>query len=103
MGNLPVELKRQLLQEFLFGTDLNRRYTNELEQAESRLHLVEGLLTALSELDEVISLAAGDGSTAKITQSRFNLSEEQSDAILAMPLGDALQVWNGRTCSGRTN
>jgi len=46
---------RQLLQEFLkLGTDPNRRYTNELEQAESRLHLVEGLLTALS--DEVISL-----------------------------------------------
>jgi len=49
--------------------------------------LVEGLLTALSELDEVISILrqASDGSTAKITQSRFNLSEE-SDAILAMPL-----------------
>jgi len=74
---------RQLLQEFLkFRTDLNRRYTNELEQAESRLHLVEGLLTALSELDEVISILrqASDGSTAKITlQSRFNLSEEQPD------------------------
>jgi len=60
---------RQLLQEFLKFRTLNRRYTNELEQAESRLHLVEGLLTALSELDEVISILrqASDGSTAKIT------------------------------------
>jgi len=64
---------RQLLQEFLkSGTDLNRRYTNELEQAESRLHLVEGLLTALSEL-EVISILrqASDGSTAKITPKQI--------------------------------
>jgi len=48
--------------------------------------LVEGLLTALSELDEVISILrqASDG-TAKITL-KADLSEEQSDAILAMPL-----------------
>ena len=82
---------RQLLQEFLDFREqtLNRRYTHQLEQAESRLHIVEGLLTALSRLDEIISILrqASDGSTASITiSSRFNLSEEQADAILAMPL-----------------
>ena len=82
---------RQLLQEFLDFREqtLNRRYTHQLEQAESRLHIVKGLLTALSRLDEVISILrqASDGSTASITlSSRFNLSEEQADAILAMPL-----------------
>ena len=82
---------RQLLQEFLKFREetLNRRYTHELEQAESRLHLVEGLLSALSHLDEVITILrqASDGSTAKITlQNRFELSEAQADAILAMPL-----------------
>ncbi len=82
---------RQMLQEFLNFREqtLNRRYTHDLQQAESRLHLVEGLLTALSGLDEVISILrqASDGSTAKVTlSSRFNLSEEQVDAILAMPL-----------------
>jgi len=82
---------RQLLQEFLNFREhtLNRRYTNELEQAESRLHVLEGLLSALSHLDEMISILrqASDGSTAKITlQSRFDLSEVQADAILAMPL-----------------
>ena len=82
---------RQLLQEFLKFREqtLTRRYTHELERAESRVHLVEGLLTALSHLDQVIAILrqASDGSTAKITlQSRFNLSEAQADAILAMPL-----------------
>jgi DNA gyrase subunit A len=82
---------RQLLQEFLQFREqtLNRRYTHELDRAESRLHLVEGLLSALAHLDEVIAILrqASDGSTAKITlQSRFDLSEVQADAILAMPL-----------------
>jgi DNA gyrase subunit A len=47
------------------------------------------LLSALSHLDEVIAILrqASDGSTAKINlQSRFDLSEAQADAILAMPL-----------------
>ncbi len=82
---------RQMLEEFLRFREetLNRRYTHELGKAESRLHLLEGLLTALSHLDAVIEIlrSASDGSTAKITlQNRFNLSEAQADAILSMPL-----------------
>ena len=82
---------RQLLQEFLSFREqtLSRRYTHELEKAESRQHLVEGLLVALSHLDEVVEILrhAADGSTAKVTlQNQLNLSEVQADAILAMPL-----------------
>ncbi|WP_066383872.1 MULTISPECIES: DNA gyrase subunit A [unclassified Anabaena] len=82
---------RQLLLEFLNFREqtLNRRYSYELGKAESRLHTVEGLLTALSDVDEVITILrqAADGSTAKISLcSRLDLSENQADAILAMPL-----------------
>ncbi|MBE8992563.1 DNA gyrase subunit A [Nostoc sp. LEGE 12450] len=82
---------RQLLQEFLSFREetLNRRYNYELGKAQSRVHLVEGLLKALSNLDEVIQILrqAPDGSTAKINLcSRLDLSEVQGDAILAMPL-----------------
>jgi DNA gyrase subunit A len=82
---------RQLLQEFLDFREhtLNRRYSYELGKAENRLHLVEGLLLALSNVDAVIEILrqAADGSTAKISLcSRLNLSEVQADAILAMPL-----------------
>ncbi|WP_414564814.1 MULTISPECIES: DNA gyrase subunit A [unclassified Anabaena] len=82
---------RQMLQEFLKFREhtLNRRYSYELGKAESRLHIVTGLLKALSQLDQVIEILrqAADGSTAKISLcSRLELSEEQGDAILAMPL-----------------
>ncbi|MBE9005223.1 DNA gyrase subunit A [Fortiea sp. LEGE XX443] len=82
---------RQLLQEFLNFREetLNRRYGYELGKAESRLHIVEGLLKALSQVDEVIAILrqAADGSTAKMNLcSRLELSEVQADAILAMPL-----------------
>lgn len=82
---------RQLLQEFLNFREqtLNRRYTFELSKAQNRQHLVSGLLKALSQLDEVISILrqSPDGTTAKVTlQNRLELSETQADAILAMPL-----------------
>jgi DNA gyrase subunit A len=82
---------RELLQEFLRFREqtLNRRYTYELAKAESRLHLVEGLLKALSHLDEVIEILrrAADGTTAKMNlQNQLDLSEVQADAILAMPM-----------------
>ncbi|MCC5660701.1 DNA gyrase subunit A [Nostoc sp. XA010] len=82
---------RQLLQEFLSFREetLNRRYNYELAKSQSRVHLLEGLLKALSNLDQVIEILrqAPDGSTAKINLcSRLDLSEVQGDAILAMPL-----------------
>lgn len=82
---------RELLAEFLKfrETTLNRQYGNELEQAQKRVHLVSGLLTALGNLDGIIDILrnAPDGSTAKVRfQTEFDLSEAQSDAILAMPM-----------------
>jgi DNA gyrase subunit A len=82
---------RELLQQFLsFREDtLTRRYRHELNQAETRLHIVEGLLLALSNLDLVIDILrhAPDGSTAKLQfQERLDLSDRQADAILSMPL-----------------
>ncbi|GAX35533.1 DNA gyrase subunit A [Nodularia sp. NIES-3585] len=82
---------RQMLEEFLKFREqtLNRRYSYELGKAESRLHIVSGLLKALSQLDQLIDILrqAADGTTAKISLcSRLDLSESQGDAILAMPL-----------------
>ncbi|HEY9807007.1 MAG TPA: DNA topoisomerase (ATP-hydrolyzing), partial [Candidatus Obscuribacterales bacterium] len=82
---------KQLLQHFLDfrETTLTRQYTNELNQAQSRAHLVEGLLTALSHLDDVIEILrhAPDGTTAKVSlQNELDLSDRQADAILAMPM-----------------
>ncbi len=82
---------RQLLEEFLRfrETTLTRQYSNEREQAQKRVHILAGLLTALDNLDAVITILrnAPDGTTAKaIFQTELDLSDTQSDAILAMPM-----------------
>jgi DNA gyrase subunit A len=82
---------RQLLEQFLTFREhtLTRQYSDELEQAQRRIHLVEGLLIALNQLDAVIDILrnAPDGSTAKLTfQNQFNFSDTQADAILSMPM-----------------
>ena len=82
---------RSLLQEFINFREetLTRRYSYDLEVAQVRSHILEGLLTALTELDRVIDILrnAPDGSTAKVSfQESLGLSENQADAILAMPM-----------------
>lgn len=82
---------REILQAFLDfrETTLTRQYQDQLEKTEARLHILAGLLVALNNLDDVIDILrqSPDGTTAKQEfQQRFELSERQSDAILAMPL-----------------
>lgn len=88
----PQQLSlRQLLEEFLGFREqtLTRRYSHELDQANQRSHILEGLLKALENLDVLIDLLrhAPDGTTAKHQiQEQLGLSDRQADAILAMPL-----------------
>ncbi len=66
-----------------------RRTQYELRRAEARAHILEGLLIALDNLDAVIELIRGsaDTETAKAgLVERFELSEEQAQAILDMRL-----------------
>ncbi|MCG8363640.1 MAG: DNA gyrase subunit A [Pseudanabaenales cyanobacterium] len=82
---------RELLQAFLNFREetLIRQYRYELAATENRLHIVEGLLTALANLDDVIDILrrSADGGTARVAlQERFELSDAQANAILSMPL-----------------
>ncbi|MEM8544312.1 MAG: DNA gyrase subunit A [Cyanobacteria bacterium P01_H01_bin.119] len=82
---------RTLLQAFLNFREetLTRQYQHELEKAEGRIHILNGLLTALDNLDAVIDILrqSPDGTTAKVSfKVRFDLSDRQADAILSMPL-----------------
>jgi DNA gyrase subunit A len=68
---------------------VTRRTQHELRQAEARAHILEGLLVALDNLDEVIALIRGseDPETARTGLiERFKLSDEQAQAILDMRL-----------------
>ncbi|MGD2181883.1 DNA gyrase/topoisomerase IV subunit A [Lusitaniella coriacea] len=92
VDNKPRQLSlREMLEEFLKFREqtLTRRYTHELEVAQRRSHLIEGLLAALQHLDATIDILrnAPDGTTAKVSlQERLGISESQADAILAMPM-----------------
>ncbi|MDG4657544.1 DNA gyrase subunit A [Ectobacillus antri] len=68
---------------------IKRRTAYELEKAEARAHILEGLRIALDHLDEVISLIRGSRTTEEARQGlieRFNLSDKQAQAILDMRL-----------------
>ena len=68
---------------------VTRRTKYELNKAEERAHILEGLLIALDNIDEVIKIIRGS-KTVQIAKaelmSRFNLSDAQSQAIVDMRL-----------------
>lgn len=68
---------------------ITRRARFELARAEARLHILEGLLKALANIDEVIETIrkSQNVDTARANlMKRFKLSEIQAQAILDMPL-----------------
>ena len=68
---------------------VTRRTKDELQRAERRAHILEGLLIALSNIDAVIKLirASSDPETARTGLiDQFELSTEQAQAILDMRL-----------------
>ncbi len=68
---------------------VTRRTKFELRKAEERDHIVQGLLIALANIDEVIKIirAAADADAARTKlMKRFKLSEIQANFILDMPL-----------------
>jgi len=69
---------------------VTRRTRFELRKAEERAHILEGLIIALANIDEVIAVikASRDVAAARLKlQERFLLSEAQSEAIVEMRLG----------------
>jgi DNA gyrase subunit A len=68
---------------------VTRRSQYELARAKERAHILEGLLTALDNLDEVIDTIRRSRTTDSARDNlrhRFKLSEAQAQAILDMPL-----------------
>ncbi|GAP22371.1 DNA gyrase subunit A [Leptolinea tardivitalis] len=68
---------------------ITRRSQFELEKARARMHILDGLLIALANLDEVIATIrkSPDADTAKTRlMTRFKLTEIQAQAILDMQL-----------------
>ncbi len=81
---------------------IERRTRFRLEEAEARAHILEGLIIAVDNIDEVITLIRASADTPEARTAlmeRFELSEIQANAILDMPLRrlTALEVDKLRT------
>lgn len=68
---------------------ITRRTRYDLDKAEARAHILEGLLIALDNIDEIVRIIRGSANTneAKVQlMERFGLSDKQAQAILDMRL-----------------
>ncbi len=82
---------KQMLETFVEHRHdvVNRRTQYELDQAEKKAHILEGLIIAINNIDEVIELIRGSKTPEEARVGlieRFELSEIQARAILDMRL-----------------
>ncbi|QLF93106.1 DNA topoisomerase IV subunit A [Pseudomonas sp. ABC1] len=83
-GRPAVKSLRQMLVEWLQYRliTVRRRLQFRLDKVEKRLHLLEGLLIAFLNLDEVIHIIRTEDQPKPVLMERFGLSEIQADYIL---------------------
>ncbi len=77
-----------LLQEWLvFRTQtVVKRLTFQLEKVQARLHILDGLLIAFLNIDEVIEIIRKEDNPKAVLMRRFGLSDIQAEAILELKL-----------------
>jgi len=87
-GRPQVKNLKMLLSEWLAfrSTTVTRRLQHRLQKVERRLHLLEGLLVAFLNLDEVIHIIRTEDEPKAALIARFGLSEEQAEYILETKL-----------------
>jgi topoisomerase-4 subunit A len=83
-GRPQVKDLRAILKEWLeYRTiTVRRRLAYRLEKVNSRLHLLEGLLIAFLNLDEVIRIIRTEDKPKPVLMARFGLTEAQADYVL---------------------
>ncbi len=83
-GKPQVKDLRSMLKEWLvFRTEtVRKRLQYRLDKVNRRLHLLDGLLVAFLNLDEVIQIIRSEEKPKQVLMERFALTEEQTDYIL---------------------
>lgn len=82
---------KDLISEFIKHREevVRRRTQFDLTKAEERAHILEGLIVALNDIDDVVKLIKGSKSSEEAKQGlmrEYKLSEVQAQAILDMTL-----------------
>lgn len=89
LDNRPqVKNLHQILTEWIqFRTEtVTRRLTHQLSKVEARLHILEALMIAYLNLDEVIRIIRFEDEPKELLMSTFKLTEIQANAILETKL-----------------
>jgi topoisomerase IV subunit A len=83
-GRPRVMNLKEILGEWLQfrTTTVTRRLSHRLEKVTRRLHILDGLLIAFLNLDEVIRIIRREDEPKPVLMKRFKLSEEQTEEIL---------------------
>ncbi len=87
-GRPKVMNLRELLSAWLSFRihTVRRRVQWRLERVEKRLHILEGLLIAFLNIDEVIHIIRHEDEPKPVLMARFALSDAQAEAILELKL-----------------
>ena len=67
-------------------TTVTRRLQHRLDKVLARLHILDGLMIAFLNIDEVIEIIRTEDEPKQVLMARFNLSDEQAEAILNLRL-----------------
>ncbi|MFZ7199767.1 DNA topoisomerase IV subunit A [Avibacterium avium] len=89
LDNKPaVKNLLQILTEWLTfrRTTVTRRLQHRLDKVLNRLHILQGLMIAFLNIDEVIAIIRNEDKPKQELMARFNLSDEQAEAILNLRL-----------------
>ncbi len=87
-GRPQVKNLKQILEEWLQYRliTVRRRLEHRRHQVEQRLHILDGLLIAYLNLDEVIRILRTEEQPKAVLMARFQLSDAQAEAILETKL-----------------
>jgi len=87
-GRPKVHDLKSLLEEWLKFriATVKRRLEWRLEKVTKRLHILEGLLIAFLNIDEVIRIIRREDEPKPVLMKRFKLSDEQAESILELKL-----------------
>lgn len=87
-GRPQVKDLKTILKEWLgYRTEtVRRRLQHRLEKVEKQIHILEGLMVAFLNIDEVIAIIRQEDEPKKALMKRFKLSDTQAEAILELKL-----------------
>jgi len=87
-GRPKVKNLREILVEWLsFRTEtVRRRLQYRLDKVLARLHILDGLLIAYLNIDEVIAIIRAEDNPKPVLMERFGITDLQAEAILELKL-----------------